>query len=216
MLTDNVIAERLRQSNTEFRELEESHHRLDLELNELQRRHVLTPCRRIDQEAVAKRKAGKERQNGRVDPRVSRSRVRTPPRIEERRCGSDCRQQAGQDACRRFYNPLAAHIQTIKKRLIIVGATILVSLMVAFTFSAEMVAWLNRPFPNPAGVLWTDGSAVRLDQSVVPGGDMASLPVIFYQCWKFVEPALLPKEQRWGIPLVLLAGALFGLGLGFL
>ena len=65
---------------------------------------------------------------------------------------------------------LAAHIQTIKKRLIIVGVTILVSLMVAFTFSADMVAWLNRPFPNPAGVLWTDGSAVRLDQSVVPRG----------------------------------------------
>ena len=39
MLTDNVIVERLRQSNTEFRELEESHHRLDLELNEMQKRH---------------------------------------------------------------------------------------------------------------------------------------------------------------------------------
>ena len=48
-----------------------------------------------------------------------------------------------------IYNPLAAHIQTIKKRLIIVGVTILVSLMVAFAFSADMVAWLNRPFPNP-------------------------------------------------------------------
>ena len=38
---------------------------------------------------------------------------------------------------------------------------------------------------------------------------LASLPVIFYQCWKFIEPALLPKEQRWGIPLFVLAGALF-------
>ena len=45
-------------------------------------------------------------------------------------------------------NPLAAHIQTIKRRLIIIGATILVALMVCFTFSGEMVAWLNRPFPN--------------------------------------------------------------------
>ena len=46
-------------------------------------------------------------------------------------------------------NPLAAHLQTIKRRLIIIGATLLLSLMVAFAFSAEMVAWLNRPFPNP-------------------------------------------------------------------
>ena len=45
-------------------------------------------------------------------------------------------------------NPLAAHIRTVKKRLIIVGATILVALMVSFAFSGEMVAWLNRPFPN--------------------------------------------------------------------
>ncbi|HET9312563.1 MAG TPA: twin-arginine translocase subunit TatC, partial [Nitrospira sp.] len=46
-------------------------------------------------------------------------------------------------------NPLAAHIQTIKRRLLIIAATVLVFLMVAFAFSAEMVAWLNRPFPNP-------------------------------------------------------------------
>ena len=46
-------------------------------------------------------------------------------------------------------NPLAAHVQTIKRRLIIIGATILVGLVVAFGFSAEMIAWLNRPFPNP-------------------------------------------------------------------
>ncbi|MBH0177019.1 MAG: twin-arginine translocase subunit TatC, partial [Nitrospira sp.] len=42
-----------------------------------------------------------------------------------------------------------------------------------------------------------------------------SLPVIFYQCWKFVEPALLPKEQRWAIPLFFLAAGLFALGLIF-
>ena len=45
-------------------------------------------------------------------------------------------------------NPLAAHIQTVKRRLIVIGATILTALLVTFSFSAEMVAWLNRPFPN--------------------------------------------------------------------
>ena len=42
MLTESVIAERLRQSSHQFRALEESHHRLDLELIQLQKRHVLT------------------------------------------------------------------------------------------------------------------------------------------------------------------------------
>ncbi len=43
MLTDDAILEQLRQSNSEFRELELSHHQLDLDLNELQKRHVLRP-----------------------------------------------------------------------------------------------------------------------------------------------------------------------------
>jgi uncharacterized protein YdcH (DUF465 family) len=46
----------LREANSEFRELEESHHRLDAELGELQRRHVLTP-----QEELLKKQIQKEK-----------------------------------------------------------------------------------------------------------------------------------------------------------
>ncbi len=60
MLTDNVIVERLRQLNTEFRELEESHHRLDLELNELQKRHVLTPSEELTKKQMQKEKLAKK------------------------------------------------------------------------------------------------------------------------------------------------------------
>jgi uncharacterized protein YdcH (DUF465 family) len=60
MLTENVIVERLRQSNEEFRELEESHHRLDLELNELQKRHVLTPAEELTKKHLQKEKLVKK------------------------------------------------------------------------------------------------------------------------------------------------------------
>jgi len=60
MLTEHVIAERLRQSNTEFRELEDSHHRLDAELNELQRRHVLTPSEEVIKKRLQKEKLAKK------------------------------------------------------------------------------------------------------------------------------------------------------------
>ena len=60
MLTEHVIAERLRQSNTEFRELENSHHRLDAELNELQRRHVLTPAEEVVKKRLQKEKLAKK------------------------------------------------------------------------------------------------------------------------------------------------------------
>ena len=47
MLTDSMVAEQLRQSSHEFRVLEEAHHRLDLELVQLQKRHVLTPAEEL-------------------------------------------------------------------------------------------------------------------------------------------------------------------------
>ncbi len=112
-------------------------------------------------------------------------------------------------------NPLAAHIRTVKRRLIIIGATILAALVLTFTFSANMVAWLNRPFPNqlvfygPTEALFASIKVSFLSAIIL------SLPVIFYQFWKFVEPALLRNEQRWAIPLFLLAGGLFVLGLVF-
>ena len=60
MLTEEAIVEQLRQTNTEFRELEASHHRLDLELNELQKRHVLTPTEEIEKKRIQKEKLAKK------------------------------------------------------------------------------------------------------------------------------------------------------------
>jgi sec-independent protein translocase protein TatC len=115
----------------------------------------------------------------------------------------------------RIVNPLAAHIQTVKRRLIVIGAVILVSLIFTFSFSSEMVAWLNRPFENQL-VFYGPTEALFASIKVsLLAAVILSLPVIFYQCWKFVEPALLPKEQRWAIPLFVLAAGLFVLGLVF-
>ena len=60
MLTEDAIVEQLRHSNTEFRELEASHHRLDLELNELQKRHVLTPTEELEKKRMQKEKLVKK------------------------------------------------------------------------------------------------------------------------------------------------------------
>jgi uncharacterized protein YdcH (DUF465 family) len=60
MLTDDAIMEQLRQANPEFRELEVSHHRLDLELNDLQKRHVLTPAEELEKKRIQKEKLVKK------------------------------------------------------------------------------------------------------------------------------------------------------------
>ena len=60
MLTDSMIAERLRQSSPEFRALEEAHHNLDLELIQLQKRHVLTPTEEMSMKSLHKEKLAKK------------------------------------------------------------------------------------------------------------------------------------------------------------
>ena len=63
MLTDSMIAmitERLRQSSHEFRVLEEAHHRLDLELIQLQKRHILTPAEEMTMKDLHKEKLAKK------------------------------------------------------------------------------------------------------------------------------------------------------------
>ncbi|MBM4124262.1 MAG: DUF465 domain-containing protein [Nitrospira sp.] len=60
MLTDNQITALLRQSSKEFRDLEERHHQLDAELNDLQRRHALTPQDELVKKQIQKEKLAKK------------------------------------------------------------------------------------------------------------------------------------------------------------
>ncbi|MGB0909457.1 MAG: YdcH family protein [Nitrospirales bacterium] len=60
MVTDEEVAAQLRTSNDEFRELEESHHRLDAELEMLLRNHVLTPQEEVLKKQLQKEKLGKK------------------------------------------------------------------------------------------------------------------------------------------------------------
>ena len=112
-------------------------------------------------------------------------------------------------------HPFTRHIRDVKRRLIIVGATIMVAFVATFSISAELIEWFKRPFADdllfygPAEALFASIKISFLAAIVV------SLPVILYQFWKFVQPALLPGEQGWGIPLFLLATGFFVLGLVF-
>jgi sec-independent protein translocase protein TatC len=118
-------------------------------------------------------------------------------------------------AMKTVVHPLQRHIREIKRRLLIVGATIMVFFVVAFSYSSFLIDWFKRPFEDdlifyaPAEALF---AAIKIS---FMAGVIASVPVILYQFWKFIEPALLKKEQRWAIPLFLLGLGFFVLGLTF-
>jgi sec-independent protein translocase protein TatC len=112
-------------------------------------------------------------------------------------------------------HPLAVHLASLKRRLLIIGATLLGAFVLTFAYSGELIEWFKRPFKDD---LIFYGPTEALFASIKVSflaGIILSLPVILYQFWKFIEPALLPREQRWAIPLLCLAAGMFGLGLVF-
>ncbi len=60
MQTDDQIVEHLRSTNADFREMEESHHRLDAELQRLLKNHILTPQEELLKKQIQKEKLGKK------------------------------------------------------------------------------------------------------------------------------------------------------------
>ena len=60
MLTDQQIIECLRSADAAFRDMEESHHRLDAELQGLLKNHTLTPQEELLKKQIQKEKLGKK------------------------------------------------------------------------------------------------------------------------------------------------------------
>lgn len=60
MPNESVIMDQLRETSSEFRELEESHQRLDQELDQLHKRHVLTPQEELLKKQIQKEKLAKK------------------------------------------------------------------------------------------------------------------------------------------------------------
>lgn len=112
-------------------------------------------------------------------------------------------------------HPLQRHIREIKRRLLIVGATIMVFFVIAFSYSSILIDWFKRPFEDDL-IFYAPAEALFASIKIsFMAAVIASVPIILYQFWKFIEPALLQKEQRWAVPLFFLGLGFFLLGLGF-
>lgn len=118
-------------------------------------------------------------------------------------------------AMNRIAHPLHRHIREIKKRLILIGATVMVCFVVAFSYSEILIDWFKRPFEDDL-IFYAPAEALFASIKIsFMAAVIASVPVILHQFWKFIEPALLKKEQRWAIPLFFLGLGFFLLGLVF-
>ena len=115
----------------------------------------------------------------------------------------------------RMVHPLQRHIRDIKRRLFIVGGTIMVFFIFAFSYSAHLIEWFKAPFDDDL-IFYAPAEALLASIKIsFLAAVIVSVPVILHQFWKFIQPSLLQQEQRWAIPLFFLGLGFFLLGLAF-
>jgi sec-independent protein translocase protein TatC len=117
------------------------------------------------------------------------------------------------------------HLEELRRVLIICGATWLIATLVAFIFSHQLIAFLERPInsvlesghyttrtPIVTGVI--DPISIPFKVAAITG-IVAALPVIIWQVWTFVSPGLRPVERRFAVPFIGSSLALFAAGGAF-
>lgn len=120
--------------------------------------------------------------------------------------------------------PFLDHLEELRQRLMRAAAAFIIGVIIAFTLvtNVDIIGFLQRPIRPYLGgrtLVYThpgDVFGILLDMAFVLGAIIAS-PVIAYQIWLFVSPAMLPHEKRMVVPV--LAGMLLlflaGISLSF-
>ena len=127
---------------------------------------------------------------------------------------------------------ILAHLDELRWRLLKMAIAVLVGAVVAFLFADWLRSILEAPFhqaapDNTFQALKPAEEWGVLMRIALFGGVFLASPVILYQLWAFIHPALTGTERKWAFPivgaLVLLftGGVVFGyyvlpIGLSFL
>jgi sec-independent protein translocase protein TatC len=115
--------------------------------------------------------------------------------------------------------PFLDHLEELRWRLVwaigslavgvAIGAFIVIHFNAILFLEKPILPYLNGQklaITHPA-----DSFTVLMSASLVIGGIIA-LPMVFYQLWLFLSPALYKKEKRIIIPVILIGTVLFAIG----
>ncbi len=116
---------------------------------------------------------------------------------------------------------LIEHLGELRRRLIIIVATILVAAVGGFLISRQVAIILRDQLPEGYRELVFLGPADPLSAQLKIAGFLGigiAMPVILFQLWRFVAPGLTKRERRFIWPVILAAMALFvaGVVVGYL
>lgn len=116
--------------------------------------------------------------------------------------------------------PLLDHLGELRRRLTIVVVTVLIATLVMYFATPVIIDILTDPIKPfvPEGQFYLGtalgGFTTRFTIALRTALVMAS-PMIVWQILAFFLPALKPNERRWVVPTVIMATALFFVGMTF-
>ncbi len=117
--------------------------------------------------------------------------------------------------------PILEHLNELRWRLVKSAVALTVGAVVAFFFRDWLFDLLESPYRLAidntdalAQFQVTEGFSVAMRLALF-GGTLLASPVLLYQIWAFVNPALTPRERKWTVPMVTALAVLFGGGVVF-
>lgn len=113
---------------------------------------------------------------------------------------------------------LVEHLDELRARIFVSLGALVVGFVIAFVFHRHLLHWLNAPLPEKRGNPITLGVAepflTAVKVSLMAGLGLA-LPVILWQLWSFLAPAVEAHAERTVRLFVLFATVLLVAGVAF-
>jgi sec-independent protein translocase protein TatC len=113
---------------------------------------------------------------------------------------------------------LVEHLGELRTRLVVILVALAAGFAVAYGFHHQLIDWLNQALPanhrKPVTLGVTEPFMTSLKISLYAGFAIA-LPVILWQVWSFLAPAVRKSVERSIFGFVAFATLLFAGGIGF-
>lgn len=113
---------------------------------------------------------------------------------------------------------LVEHLEELRARLIISLFAVVPAFALAFAFHEHIVEWLTGPLPDDKNLVTfgvTEPFTTSVKVSIIAAIGLV-LPVLLWQVWSFLAPAVAPNFERVALAFVVFATALFASGVVFM
>ena len=114
--------------------------------------------------------------------------------------------------------PFLGHLEELRRRLVICAIAVGIGFIISYVFAKQLFSYLILPLtkvlPDDSRLIFTNlpDMFIAYIKVALVAGIILAIPIIFYQLWMFLAPALYQKEKKYIIPFVLFSSILFVAG----